>query len=71
MQVCRCGEWVWLETYRNTTTSSTTSMTRSRTAMVAIGAMITAGLRGVAITAGMMVIMIIIAGTVTLYKALS
>ena len=59
-----------IETYRNTTTSSTTSMTRSRTAMVAIGAMITAGLRGVAITAGTMM-MIIIARTVTLYNTLS
>ena len=36
--------------YRNTTTSSTTSMMRSKTAMTAMGAMITAGLRGVAIT---------------------
>ena len=38
-------------TYRNTTTSSTTSMMRRITAMTAIGAIITAGSRGVAITA--------------------
>ena len=38
-------------TYRNTTTSSTTSMMRRITAMTAIGAMITAGSRGAAITA--------------------
>ena len=48
----QCGIWVCLSSfaYRNTTTSSTTSMMRSKTAMTAMGAMITAGLRGVAIT---------------------